>query len=115
MNYVDQHPNYQIKTTEQALSFVREQIDAARQTRLSCDVQLPGGPNETAAFQKQQYRKLLMRQFSALGALTALHRVGLIEDVAYMRLRGELMALLAPKGVGDARDAANSGHSRPRS
>lgn len=109
MAFADQHPEYTIKTTEQATRWLREQIEEAKQVRMTCDVRLPGGPQETRAFQKRQYNKLVMKQFAALGALGALHRVGLFEDEAYMRLRTELTGLLVPAQVGHASDASASG------
>lgn len=90
-----------ITTQEQATQVVRGFCAEAIIARDLCDVEVPGDKEATVKFQNQQYQKWLMSYGAAVGALTCLHRAGLISDNAFEKLSHEVYATLQPKVVGN--------------
>lgn len=89
-----------IKTLEQATRVVRDYADRAVYCRDQCNVEVPGDKESTVKLQNKAYMHWLMNYGSAVGALTVLHRAGLISDNAFDLLSAEVFATLQPKVVG---------------
>jgi hypothetical protein len=77
LSYADEHPDYKIENTEQATRWIESQIELTESRRREVDEQL------TAAGQRTAWTRWMLQHGSALGVVMALHRVGLIGDVAY--------------------------------
>jgi len=90
MTFSNNHPGYRIATTEQARNWVVELTTGVEDARTACDVQTT--PDAT----RKAYSVWQVRHGSALGALKALHRVGLLNDVAYNELRTRILATANP-------------------
>ncbi len=91
-----------IKTKDDAVKLLEELIAKTRCARKDCNVVFPDDKGQTVRWQQKAYQRFLMLYGQALGSLTVLHRVGLLDDVGYNLLRERVMATLAANVVGDA-------------
>jgi hypothetical protein len=90
MSYADEHPGYRITSEAEARNYVVELVAGVKDARAVCDVQ------PSADLTRKAWVLWMTRHGAALGALTALHRVGKLGDVAYNELRQQVMATMAP-------------------
>ena len=88
--YADHHPGYRISTEEEARNWMVELTDNVESARQACD--LTTVPRE----QRKAYNIWVTRHGAALGTLTALHRCGMLSDVAYNELRERVMQTMQP-------------------
>lgn len=82
-----------ITTSEQATAWVEELTHGVVQARAACDAQ------PSADLARKAWATWMVRHGAALGTLLALHRVGLLSDVAYNVLREKVMATMMPTVV----------------
>lgn len=86
-------PGYRIDSEDQARNWILELVEAVEQMRMLANL----APDTQT--QRENYGKLLMRQGSALGALMALHRVGMIGDTMFDEMQKRVLAALATQTV----------------
>lgn len=100
MSYADANPGYRLETEDQCRNWVLELVDSALKSRALCDVVIPGDRATTVREQQKNYRWFLVKHGSALGALMACHRAGLISDVLYEAMRQKIVKMRVPTLVG---------------
>lgn len=100
MSYADEHPGYKLETEEAARNWVVELTQACEDARVMCNIRYPNDEGRTVREQQKAYRMFMVKHGSALGAVMALHRAGLLGDVAYNELRARVINTLAPTIVG---------------
>ncbi len=92
---------HEIRTVEQARSYVMELVDKVINAREQCDVIIPGDPEMTARLQRKAYRSWMIRYGQALGALTTLMHCRVLNDVAYSELHQRVLQTGVPTIVGE--------------
>lgn len=97
----DGTPVGEIRTLEQATNLVEGYCAKAVEARAQCNVITPGNRQATVKAQQMAYDNWLRWFGCAIGALTALHRAGLIPDNAYKQLQQVVYNTLAPQVVGN--------------
>ncbi len=103
MTDVNPRPTDEIRTQEQAINLVDEYCQKAVQSRVNCNVIIPGDQCATVKAQQEAYDNWLRWYGCAIGALVALHRARLIPENAYTQLQQKVYNTLAPQVVGDVR------------
>lgn len=93
-------PGYPIDSKDQAKAWVMELVDLAQQSRLQCNVIVPGDDGATVRQQRKAHRQFLTRYGQAEGALMALHRTRLLDDLLYREMHARCLATLVPTVVG---------------
>lgn len=93
-------PGQRLETPEQRLAWLQELVDGVLEARRVCDVEVPGFPEATVRAQNSAWNVFLIRHGSALGAITALAAVGLIDNQARSELSKTVIRTLIPSVVG---------------
>lgn len=93
MAFADDHPGYRLNSSEEAQRWIAELTASVEEARKRCDVVAEVGTVRDA---QRAAAVWMTRHGSALGALQALHRAGLLGDVAYNQLRDRVMATSLP-------------------
>ena len=94
MSYADDHPGYRISSLEEARNWVIELTEELKVARAACDFAA------TVGQQRKAYATWMVKHGGLLGALMALHRTGMLNDVAYNELQAQAMATMTPTIVG---------------
>ena len=92
-----------LRSKEEILNYLREQVDHCVQSRVACDIPLPLKGESKAGAQNRLYKVFLMRHGAALGALGFALRTNQIDVEHYAKHRAELQGTLYVTMVGDAR------------
>lgn len=90
MSYADDNPGYRIANETQARNWAIELANDVVNARHECDL------HQSVAMKRKAYLIWRTRYGGLLGVLMALHRAGLLNDVAYNELRQKALETGVP-------------------
>ena len=73
----------QVKTREEALSYLKDATSLLKEKRFACDIRIPHDREAERVAQKKAYAKFQLHLGRCLEACNLLHGFGLIDDQAY--------------------------------
>lgn len=90
--YLEDHPDEAVYTPDKAIEVLRRKLDDLRVFRSACDFE----PSAMVGIKQKAFQTYLMRLGEFLGWVTALHRCGLLSDIAYNQFSVEGRSTLVP-------------------
>lgn len=91
---------HEIKTVEQAQSFLLEKLEKLEGARALCDVRIPNDPDTTKKMQIKAYYAWNMRYGEIIGALCAFMHCRVLNEEAYRQIQHRILNTARPTIVG---------------